>query len=121
MKIDDDDVDDDDDDDYDDDDDNAKCRMEDTENLRSRLRERRRTEERRKATEKEKREVLRLLMMIEVRGSIHISCKIKLDPASVLHCNAAGLHLRQRFYWIQRQEASQDQIQRQEWRRPGVN
>ena len=40
--------------------------MEDTENLRSRLRERRRTEERRKATEKEKREVLRLLMMIDV-------------------------------------------------------
>ena len=68
MKIDDDDddYDDYDDDDDDDDDDNAKCRMEDTENLRSRLRERRRTEERRKATEKEKREVLRLLMMIDV-------------------------------------------------------
>jgi len=38
-------------------------RMEDTENLRSRLRERRRTEERMKATEKEKREVFRYQQM----------------------------------------------------------
>jgi len=38
-------------------------RMEDTENLRSRLRERRRTEERKKATEKEKREVFRYQQM----------------------------------------------------------
>jgi len=38
-------------------------RMEDTENLRSRLRERRRTEERQKATEKEKREVFRYQQM----------------------------------------------------------
>ena len=47
--------------DEDDDDgsDNNEGRMEDTENLRSRLRERRRTEERQKATEKEKREVFR--------------------------------------------------------------
>ena len=48
------------------DDDDFDRRMEDTENLRSRLRERRRTEERKKATEKEKREVFRLSLKMNI-------------------------------------------------------